>query len=1244
VAGYVRQSTADIIPTATVRAAPINAEYNALRDAFAASGGHKHDGTSGEGEYVPLIADLDALNKVVIDTTNNRVGVFVEVSAAAVEQIRIQDGVIVPVTDNDIDLGTSSVEFKDLYLDGTAYIDTLAVHESATITSNFSVNGNTTLGNAASDTVTFTADVASSILPSADDTYDLGSSASQWRNLYIDGTANIDSLVADTADINGGTLDGVTIGGSTAAAADFTTMDASGNATVGGTLGVTGATTLASTLTVTGATALNGGLTLDTNKFTVADTTGNTAIAGTLDVTGATALGSTLDVTGATTVADFTATGTTVLPATSFGDNNITNVGNIALDSITADGSSITITGNTTFADGAYDFDIASHDTSNGLKLAGTLVTATATELNYNDTGSSVGTIVASKTVTVDGNKDVSSFRNLTATGDITAGNLVISDGGNIGSASDTNAISIASDGDVTVSQSMTVTGDLTVNGSTNTISTTNTVIEDALIELGTGTTGTPSNDAGIVIERGDSNNAFIGFDESEDKFKVGTGTFTGADTGNLTITTGTLVANIEGNLTGTVTGNASGLTGMNTAISELNVMDGDTSATSTTLADADRVVVNDAGTMKQVALTDFETYFESALDTLSNVTTVGTLNSGSITSGFGSIDNGSSAITTTGTITFGTLSDGSDSVTDIVTSVGSGSANSELPTALAVENRIQAISAISNNVTGLNATGAELNAVADVSAITIDTSTAIANNDGIAVFDSSASAIGYFDVDLLDTYFAGTTKTLTNKTLTSPTVSGLYLSDAGFIVEGSSADGNEATVTFTDPTADRTITFPDATGTVALSGATQNVDFGTITSDGLTVDGEGIISSTTTATNLSDPILQLSGSGYTANGIYGIGFHYDTDSSGTSPVFAGYQLTSGSGNTKGNLVFGTRDTTTAGDVPLIRQTIASNGDISFYEDTGITPKFFWDASAESLGIGTDSPNLHGWTAAVTLNTSSNAGYEIGQSGTKYGAFALQGDGRVQLTNFTANPLTFQTNNQERMRITSAGELLVGNSSTILDAQENEEQGVDIRPEGFVKISRSSNHPLQLARTDDGEIVKFRSNETTVGSIGAKADDFVVGSTSGSDAAFRMDGTNNQIYASDTSGSARDAAISLGASTVRWKDLYLSNAVVQDGVKATTTATTQVAIETFAHASHDGAKVVITAATSADTYVTELLIATNGTTAVATEYGQVGTGSALATYDVDISGADVRILATPASTTSTTFRVAMTLT
>ena len=99
----------------------------------------------------------------------------------------------------------------------------------------------------------------------------------------------------------------------------------------------------------------------------------------------------------------------------------------------------------------------------------------------------------------------------------------------------------------------------------------------------------------------------------------------------------------------------------------ELNIMDGDTSASSTTLADADRVVVNDDGTMKQVALTDFETYFETSLDTLSSVTTVGALNAGSITSGFGAIDTGSSNITTTGTVSAGNLT-----VTGTTTTVNS--------------------------------------------------------------------------------------------------------------------------------------------------------------------------------------------------------------------------------------------------------------------------------------------------------------------------------------------------------------------------------------------------------------------------------------------------------------------------------------------------------------------------------------------------------------------------------------------
>jgi hypothetical protein len=144
----------------------------------------------------------------------------------------------------------------------------------------------------------------------------------------------------------------------------------------------------------------------------------------------------------------------------------------------------------------------------------------------------------------------------------LTAGNTtaVVSDTGSDGAftvTADGNTELVVNDTSATFSGNVVVSGNLTVNGTTTTVATTNTTVSDSLIEYGNGTTGTPSNDAGIVIERGDSANAFIGFDESEDKFRVGTGTFTGASTGNLTITTGTLIANIEGDVTGDVTGTA---------------------------------------------------------------------------------------------------------------------------------------------------------------------------------------------------------------------------------------------------------------------------------------------------------------------------------------------------------------------------------------------------------------------------------------------------------------------------------------------------------------------------------------------------------------------------------------------------------------------------------------------------------------------------------------------------------------
>ena len=95
----------------------------------------------------------------------------------------------------------------------------LDVDGNLTVTGTTTFNGGTlTLGNADTDNIVFGGEVDSDIIPDDDGTYDLGSASKEWQDLFIDGTANIDTLVADTADINGGTIDGAVIGGASAAA------------------------------------------------------------------------------------------------------------------------------------------------------------------------------------------------------------------------------------------------------------------------------------------------------------------------------------------------------------------------------------------------------------------------------------------------------------------------------------------------------------------------------------------------------------------------------------------------------------------------------------------------------------------------------------------------------------------------------------------------------------------------------------------------------------------------------------------------------------------------------------------------------------------------------------------------------------------------------------------------------------------------------------------------------------------
>jgi hypothetical protein len=107
--------------------------------------------------------------------------------------------------------------------------------------------------------------------------------------------------------------------------------------------------------------------------------------------------------------------------------------------------------------------------------------------------------------------------------------------------------------------------------------------------------------------------------------------------------------------------------------------------------------------------------------------------------------------------------------------------------------------------------------------------------------------------------------QTLTNKVLTSPTVSGLTLSDSSIVFEGSTADAYETTLTVTDPTADRTITLPNATTTLVGTDTTQTLTNKTLTSP--TITGTGAIAGTFTGNLTGNVTGNVSGSSGSTTG-----------------------------------------------------------------------------------------------------------------------------------------------------------------------------------------------------------------------------------------------------------------------------------------------------------------------------------------------------------------------------------------
>ena len=159
------------------------------------------------------------------------------------------------------------------------------------------------------------------------------------------------------------------------------------------------------------------------------------------------------------------------------------------------------------------------------------------------------------------------------------------------------------------------------------------------------------------------------------------------------------------------------------------------------------------------------------------------------------------------------------------------------------------------------------------------------------------------------------------------------------------------------------------------------------------------------------------------------------------------------------------------------------------------------------------------------------------------------------------------------------------------------------------------------AGVSDGDVVRYVIEEDNNWEIGT-----------GTYTASGTTLTRNVIESSNA-----DAAITLAGAAV----VFVS-ATVEDFTNfqiGTTSSTTQTAIASYATASFVGLEVTVVADDATERTITKLLVVHDGTTAVATQYGEVNTDTALATYDVDISGSNVRLLATAAAATSTTYTV-----